>query len=149
MPARTAQPIARWIFATLQDVGQSNSEVLCRNSGLHIATVVPPAAALSHLAGQAWPRAASTLADIRTVDNLAILNDELAEAVSRDRAMARRRLYNRIMPGLYSETASPYPMPGRGQPQSAVHIAQLSKLVVCYCGLCTICGFMHQLMRSY
>lgn len=74
-------------------------------------------------------RGSSVLADLRCVSGLETLNDELAEAVVKDRATARIRLYNEIMWHAHNDPSSGRPIETRtvGRP---VHTSDLSHLTV-------------------
>ena len=136
MYIRGGQPVARWVLAGLQDACGSNISVVDSNLYRHTTVALSQNVLFSQLAHGfvcSRARSSSTLADVRRVEDLAIRNDELAEAVSRDRAMARRRLYDKIMPCLQSESASERMPLAHRQPPSAVHVSQLSKVTVCPC----------------
>lgn len=73
-------------------------------------------------------RRSSSLADTRNIQDLAYRNIELADAIAKDRGMARIQLYERIMPMV---AASVQTRSGFMRPRSAIQESQLDSLVVC------------------
>lgn len=74
-------------------------------------------------------RRSSSLTDVRTVQDLPFRNNELADAVAKDRAMARVRLYERLMPAFQETHLQPDQL-GLAKPRSAIQQSQLDKFEV-------------------
>lgn len=71
-------------------------------------------------------RSSSSLADVRSVQDLSFRNTELADAVARDRAMARIRLYESLMPRFEEEQAQV----GLAKPRAAIQESELHTFAV-------------------
>lgn len=76
-------------------------------------------------------RRSSSLADVRSVQDLPFRNNELADAVEKDRAMARVRLYDRLMPDFEEAQHLQQAQLGLAKPRAAIPLCQLKNFAVC------------------
>ena len=100
---------------------------------------------LSHPNLAQHSRRTSSLADVRTVQDLPFRNNELADAVAKDRSMARIRLYERLMPTFEEKQRLQTDQLGLEKPRSAIQQSQLNKFEVFHCSPAILsCAAGHQ-----